>query len=115
LKAKLVPICTKYLLKSRDSSKTARVATESSCGGENKKESELQRRERHLRKKIHTMKEAITKAEKKHTQDMARLRWQQKVLKQNLAEMTYSSVVVSSETSSPVEGKENSVNDGMSS
>ena len=54
-------------------------------------------------------------AEKKHTQDMARLRWQQKVLKQNLDEMTSSSVVVSSETSSPVEGKENSINDGQSS
>ena len=115
LNAKLVPICTKYLLKTCDSSKTARVATDSRYGGENKKESELQRRERHLRKKINTIKEAITKAEKKHTQDMARLRWQQKVLKQNLAEMASSSVVVSSETSSPVEGKENSINDSQSS
>ena len=92
------------------------MANDSRCSGENKKESELQRREQHLRKKIHTIKEAIAKAEKKHTQDMARPRWQQKVLKQNLAEMASSSVVVSSESpSSPVEGKENSVNDGMSS
>ena len=79
----------------------------SSKRGREAKESESQRQEQNLRKKIETIKAAMAKAEKKHAQDMARLRWQQKVLKQNLSEMGSSDDVPSD--SSPL-GKENSAN-----
>ena len=75
--------------------------------GREAKESESQRREQILRKKIETIKKAMAKAEKKHAQDMARLRWQQKALKENLSEIGSSYDVQSD--SSPV-GKENSAN-----
>ena len=81
-----------------------RIGTPSKRGRE-AKESESQRREQNLRKKIETIKAAMAKAEKKHAQDMARLRWQQKVLKQNLSEMGSSDDVPSD---SSTVGKENS-------
>ena len=109
IKAKLLPLCTKYLKTVGDSSSrtsSVRLGTSSKRGRE-AKESESQRREQNLRKKIETIKAAMAKAEKKHAQDMARLRWQQKVLKQNLSEMGSSDDVPSD--SSPL-GKENSAN-----
>ena len=102
VKAKLLPVCARYLKTAGDSSSVT-TSTEISS----KRGSEIKRREQHLCKKIHTIKKAIAKAEKKHTQDMARLRWQQKVLKQNLAEMASSDNSLSDATP---EEKENTTN-----
>ena len=113
IKAKLLPLCTKYLKTGGDSSSkisSMRLGTSSQRGSETK-ESESQRREIHLRKKVQTIKEAMVKTEKKHAQDIARLRWQQKVLKQHLSEMARPSDV----TPDSVPGeKENTANNGTS-
>ena len=114
IKAKLLPLCTKYLETAGDPSSrisSMQLGTSTKRGRE-ARESESQRREQILRKKIETIKKAMAKAEKKHAQDMARLRWQQKVLKQNISEIGSSDDVPSD---SSLVGKENSANNGTSS
>ena len=114
IKAKLLPLCTKYLETAGDPSSrisSMQLGTSTKRGRE-ARESESQRREQILRKKIETIKKAMAKAEKKHAQDMARLRWQQKVLKQNISEIGSSDNVPSD---SSLVGKENSANNGTSS
>jgi hypothetical protein len=62
-----------------------------------------------LEKKIATVKAAIETNEKKHRQDMAKLRWQQRVLRDNIADMASKEAAVDDAT----EGKERKIKVGQ--
>lgn len=115
VKAKVIPLCRKYLT-SDDGRANATCASFHDIGPAASKEkrskdneSESERRERHLEKKIATVKAAIETNEKKHRQDMAKLRWQQRVLRDNIADMASKEAAVDDAT----EGKERKIKVGQ--